>query len=84
MNYLSAELIGKTYHDKWLFRNLSLGISQGEKLALVGENGTGKTTLLRILTGELASDGGTVVYREGIRKAFLTQQPVVPDTTRIS
>lgn len=84
MNYLSAENIGKSYHDKWLFRNLSLGISQGEKLALVGENGTGKSTLLRILTGELASDGGTVVYRDGIRKAFLTQQPVVPDTTRIA
>ncbi|MFM8348560.1 MAG: ABC-F family ATP-binding cassette domain-containing protein [Bacteroidota bacterium] len=84
MNYLSAELIGKTYHDKWLFRELTLGISQGEKLVLVGENGAGKSTLLRILTGEIQSDGGTVVVREGLKTAFLTQQPVADDKTTIA
>jgi len=84
MNYLSAELIGKSYHDRWLFRELTLGISQGEKLALVGENGTGKSTLLRILTGEIQSDGGTVVFREGIKTAFLTQQPVADDRSTIA
>ena len=84
MNYLSAELIGKTYHDRWLFRDLTLGISQGEKLVLVGENGAGKSTLLRILTGEIQSDGGTVVVREGIKSAFLTQQPVADDKTSIA
>ncbi len=76
MNYLSADKISKSYNDRWLFKNLTLGISAGEKFALVGENGTGKTTLLRILTGELPSDSGTVSLREGVRLGYLTQQPV--------
>lgn len=56
-----------------------MGISAGEKFALVGENGTGKTTLLKILTGELSSDSGAVSLREGIRLGYLTQQPNAPD-----
>lgn len=75
MNYLSAEQISKSYNDRWLFKDLNLGISAGEKFALVGENGTGKTTLLKILTGELHSDSGLVTVREGIRVGYLTQQP---------
>ena len=84
MNLLSAENIGKVFQDRWLFKELSIGISKGEKLALVGENGAGKSTLLRILTGELASDSGTVVLRDGIRLAYLTQQPSVPDDCKVS
>jgi ABC transport system ATP-binding/permease protein len=79
LNYLSAESVAKTYNDKWLFRDLTLGISQGEKFALVGNNGVGKSTLLRILTGELQPDLGKVSLRQGLRIGFLTQQPVVPD-----
>jgi len=77
LNYLSAELIAKTYNDRWLFRDISLGISQGEKLALVGNNGVGKTTLLKILTGEIPPDIGKVSVRNGVRLGFLTQQPTV-------
>ncbi len=77
MNYLSGENLSKTFNDRWLFKDISLGISQGEKLGLVGENGTGKTTLLKILTGELASDSGLVSVRDGIKIGYLTQQPVV-------
>lgn len=77
MNYLSAESISKSYHDKWLFQDLFLGISQGEKFALVGENGAGKTTILKILTGEIISDTGGVSVRDGIRLGYLTQQPNV-------
>jgi ATP-binding cassette subfamily F protein uup len=76
VNYLSADKISKSYNDRWLFKNLTLGISAGEKFALVGENGTGKTTLLKILTGEIPSDSGTVSLREGVRLGYLTQQPV--------
>lgn len=83
MNYLSAEGLSKSYHDKWLFRNLSVGISQGEKYALVGNNGVGKSTLLKILTGEIQPDGGTVVVREGIRLGYLTQQPTVDDNVQV-
>jgi len=77
LNYLSAELVAKTYNDKWLFRDVSLGISQGEKFALVGNNGVGKSTLLKILTGEVQPDNGKVSIRNGIRLGFLTQQPTV-------
>jgi ATP-binding cassette subfamily F protein uup len=77
LNYLSAERVSKSFHDKWLFQDISLGISQGEKFALVGNNGVGKSTLLKILTGELAPDGGKVSVREGITVAHLTQQPTV-------
>ncbi|MFN8334502.1 MAG: ABC-F family ATP-binding cassette domain-containing protein [Cyclobacteriaceae bacterium] len=83
MNYLSAESISKSFHDKWLFKDISLGISQGEKFALVGNNGVGKSTLLRILTGELPSDSGKVSVREGITTGFLTQEPRVDDSVTV-
>ena len=79
MNYLSAELISKSYNDRWLFKDLSIGISQGEKLALVGNNGVGKSTILKILTGEVPTDSGSVVIRDGIRLGYLTQQPSVDE-----
>ncbi|NJN42578.1 MAG: ABC-F family ATP-binding cassette domain-containing protein [Flammeovirgaceae bacterium] len=77
MNYLSAEAIGKSFHDKWLLKDITFGISQGEKLALVGNNGVGKTTFLKILTGQLAPDAGKLSIREGIRVGYLMQQPEV-------
>src|SRR5688572_3877428 len=77
LNYLSAELIAKTFNDRWLFKEVSLGISQGEKFAFVGNNGVGKSTLLKILTGELQPDQGKVSVRQGIRLGFLTQEPTV-------
>lgn len=79
MNYLSAEGIAKSFNDRWLFKDLTLGIGQGEKLALVGENGTGKSTLLKILTGQLTADAGVISFRDGIKSGFLTQQPVADD-----
>lgn len=77
MNYISAESVAKTYNDRWIFRDLTLGIGQGEKLGLVGNNGVGKSTFLRILTGEIQPDQGKVSVRQGIRIGFLTQQPSV-------
>lgn len=77
MNYLSAETVSKTFNDRWLFKDISLGISQGEKFALVGNNGVGKSTLLRILTGEIQPDNGKVSVRQGLRLGFLTQEPTV-------
>ncbi len=77
MNYLSAESLSKSFNDRWLFKDLTLGISQGDKMALVGENGTGKSTLLKILTGQIPQDGGVVSIRDGIKFGYLTQQPNV-------
>jgi ATP-binding cassette subfamily F protein uup len=79
VNYLSAEGIAKSFNDRWLFKDITLGIGQGEKLALVGENGTGKSTLLKLLTGQLPSDAGVISMREGIKPGFLTQQPVADE-----
>ncbi len=79
MNYLSAENISKTFNDRWLFKEINLGISQGEKLAFVGNNGVGKSTILKILTGEIATDSGKVVVRDGIKLGYLTQQPSVDE-----
>lgn len=77
MNYLSAESLSKSFNDRWLFKDLTLGISQGDKIALVGENGTGKSTLLKILTGQIKPDSGEVSIRDGIKLGYLTQQPNV-------
>ncbi len=79
MNFLSAESISKAFNDRWLFRDISLGISQGEKFGFVGSNGVGKSTLLKILTGEIQPDSGKVSIRQGIRLGYLTQTPSVSD-----
>ncbi|MBL7875521.1 MAG: ABC-F family ATP-binding cassette domain-containing protein [Cyclobacteriaceae bacterium] len=77
MNYLSAESLAKSFNDRWLFKDITLGISQGDKMALVGENGTGKSTLLKILIGQMAADQGVVSVRDGIKLGYLVQQPQV-------
>jgi ABC transport system ATP-binding/permease protein len=83
LNLLSAEQVSKAFNDKWLFKDISLGISQGEKFAFVGNNGVGKTTLLRILTGEIQPDNGKVSVRQGTRVGYLTQQPTVDENLTV-
>jgi ATP-binding cassette subfamily F protein uup len=83
VNYLSAENLSKSFNDRWLFKDITFGIGQGEKVALVGENGTGKSTLLKILTGQIASDSGVISTREGIKLGYLTQQPYVDDALSV-
>ena len=77
MNYLSVENITKSLGLRVLFSNLTFGLSQGQKAALVAKNGTGKTTLLKILAGKDTADGGTVSLRKGIKVAFLDQEPAL-------
>jgi ATP-binding cassette subfamily F protein uup len=83
VNYLSAESLSKSFRETWLFKDLTLGISRGDKIALVGANGAGKSTLLKILTGQLHPDSGKVVLRDGIRAGYLQQQPNVPNETPV-
>lgn len=78
VNLLSAERLSKSFRDAWLFRDVSLGVAEGEKLGLVGVNGAGKSTFLSILAGKLAPDEGTVVLRQGVRVGILDQNPEVP------
>ncbi|MBK1440652.1 ABC-F family ATP-binding cassette domain-containing protein [Parapedobacter sp. ISTM3] len=75
MSILSTERLGHSYHDRWLFRNLHFGLQRGDRVALVGANGAGKSSLLRILAGALDPTEGTVVKEKGIRIGFLPQDP---------
>ena len=75
MNYLSAENISKNYNERWLFKGINFGILKGDKVALVGQNGTGKTTLMNILAGIIPADEGTVSIRKGISVGYLFQSP---------
>ena len=74
MNYLSVQDLGKSYGIQILFKGLSFGIDQGQKVALVARNGTGKTTILRALAGVEPADKGEVIYRKGINIGFLQQE----------
>lgn len=75
MNYLSAENIAKAYGEQILFEDVTFGLAQGDKAALIARNGTGKTTLLRILAGLESADSGEYIFRNGLRTAFLEQAP---------
>ncbi len=75
MNYLNVEDISKSFGEVMLFEHLSFSIHKGQKIAFVAKNGTGKTTILNILTGRDTPDSGAVVCRKDIQMAFLSQDP---------
>jgi ATP-binding cassette subfamily F protein uup len=75
VNYLQAEKISKAYGTRVLFENLSLGIDQGQKIALVARNGSGKSTILRMLAGLDSPDSGEINSRNGITVGYLAQEP---------
>ena len=74
-SYLQIENISKSYGPKVLFENIAFNINEGDKIALIAPNGTGKTSLLRILAGNDKSDsGGSIKFLKQIRIAFLEQE----------
>ncbi|MUH36615.1 ABC transporter ATP-binding protein [Zobellia amurskyensis] len=75
MNLLTVENISKSYGERVLFNDLSFGINKGQKIALIAKNGTGKTSILNIMSGLDSPDSGQVNYRKGIRVSFLDQEP---------
>ncbi len=75
MNYLSVENIAKSYGERVLFQGISFGINQGQKIGFVAKNGTGKTSLLNILSGDDQPDEGKVVFRKNLNVAFISQRP---------
>jgi ATP-binding cassette subfamily F protein uup len=75
INYLSVENITKNFGARALFQNLSFGIAEGEKVALIARNGSGKTTIFNILSGQEQPDAGRVTYRKGLAVEFLAQEP---------
>ncbi|WP_045475018.1 ABC-F family ATP-binding cassette domain-containing protein [Winogradskyella sp. PG-2] len=75
MNYLNVENISKSYGELILFKDLSFSIHKDQKIAFVAKNGSGKTSILNILSGKDAPDVGQIVVRKGLRLAFLDQEP---------
>lgn len=73
--YLSGENLGHSFHDRWLFRNITIGINRGRRVALVGINGAGKSTLLKILAGELNPVEGKAVRAKDLNVSYLNQDP---------
>jgi len=84
MNYLSVEEITKSFGIKVLFNNITFGIEKGQKVAFIAKNGTGKSTLLKILAGTENFDSGKVTYRKGIKVGILSQSPNYIDEHTIS
>jgi len=84
MTYLSTENLSKHFGIKPLFEDLTFGISRGDKTALIAPNGTGKSTLLKILAGEMEPDSGKVMTRNGIQVGFLAQEPDMDESMTIS
>ncbi len=75
MNYLTVENISKSYGELTLFENISFSIHKDQKIAFVAKNGTGKTSILNIISGDDDPDSGTITYRNGIVVSFLSQDP---------
>ena len=75
MNYLNVENISKSYGELELFSDISFSIHKDQKIAFVAKNGSGKSSILNILSGKDVPDSGQVVVRKGLRLAFLDQEP---------
>lgn len=81
---IQVEQLSKSYGDRLLFQDVSFSIAEGEKCGLIAANGTGKTTLLRIITGEETPDSGTITTRKDLRIAYLPQRPHLPEGKQYS
>jgi len=75
VNYLSVENISKSYGERILFKDISFGINEGQKIGFVAKNGTGKTSILNIIAGDDTPDTGNVVSRKNIKISYLSQDP---------
>ncbi|MEM9329175.1 MAG: ABC-F family ATP-binding cassette domain-containing protein, partial [Bacteroidota bacterium] len=83
MNYLSVEGLSKSYDERQLFSDLTFGIAQGQKVALVGVNGCGKSTLMRIIASLDAPDQGVVSFRKDLTVVMLPQNPRFNDEDKV-
>ena len=79
MNLITIEHVSKSYTERMLFDDVSLGINEGDRIGIIGINGTGKSTFLKILAGLEEPDAGTVIKGKEVRIAYLPQNPVFSD-----
>ena len=81
--YLDVQNLSKRFGAQILFENISFSIAEGQRVGLIAQNGTGKSTLLAMLTGREGKDGGEIVYRNGLRVGFLEQSPQFEPTESV-
>ena len=81
--YLDVQNLSKRFGAQVLFENISFSIAEGQRVGLIAQNGTGKSTLLAMLTGHEGKDGGEMVYRNGLRVGFLEQSPQFEPTESV-
>lgn len=74
-SYLQIENLTKSYGDRLLFDNITFGVNEGDKIGIIAKNGTGKSTLLRIISGKESADSGNVIFRNDLRVSILEQSP---------
>ena len=84
MNIINIEHISKIFGEKVIFEDASFGIQQGDKIGIVGINGTGKSTLLRMIAGEEEPDEGQIIRQNGLKIAYLPQNPHFPKGATVS
>ncbi len=83
MNYLLIENLSKSYGEKELFSNITFGIDEGSKVALIARNGAGKSSLLNIIAGKDLPDTGSVTFRRNIRWNYLPQNPLINEENTV-
>ncbi len=83
MNLLTAEKIGKSFTDKILLKEATLGINEGDRIGVIGINGTGKSTLLKLIAGIEKPDSGTITKGSKVRIEYLAQNPEFDDNLTI-
>lgn len=83
MNILSVEKLTKSYNEKELFEGITFGLDQGQKAALVGVNGCGKSTLMKIIAGQEPQEDGVVSFRKDVKVSFLPQQPIFDESQTV-
>lgn len=83
MNILNIEHVSKIFGEKVIFDDVSYGIHQGDKIGIIGINGTGKTTILKIIAGLEEPDEGQVITQNGLRITYLPQNPEFPPNATI-
>ncbi len=83
MNIINIEHISKVYGEKTIYEDASFGIQQGDKIGIVGINGTGKSTLLRMTAGEEVPDTGKIIRQNGLKIGYIRQNPFFPEDADI-
>lgn len=83
MNIINIEHISKIYGEKTIYDDASFGIQQGDKIGIIGINGTGKSTLLKMIAGEETPDEGQIIRQNGLKTAYIPQNPVFPENAEI-